>query len=334
MEEKKEIIVKSISKTGLQSWWDNFTDFIKEAFIKTPFETIFEIGLLIAGGSRTIDFMQKMGQSGFIAALALIYAEIGLIFMEFLSYRGKRVQYEYVDRKGKPYKAYPFVNQKSLAKFGLWFVHIPMTVFFTASDIIKTNLETLANNNQIGFADSNFDTGFAWALGVVIALGFLMDLIIIINYKATAPERKHEEEMNQLEHDKLQHRLEMERIEAEEELAYERENGEGLIRAKVKMNKRKGFIDEFKTSLGEEYVESVLEEIDLSVKNKKKTNEKEIESGQESGTGKRAYHKTGEHSKKNKTETQQEKPEPFPVGETPVVDEEKMNRMKDAKIFN
>jgi len=276
MEEKKEIIVKSISKTGLQSWWDNFTDFIKEAFIKTPFETIFEIGLLIAGGSRTIDFMQKMGQSGFIAALALIYAEIGLIFMEFLSYRGKRVQYEYVDRKGKPYKAYPFVNQKSLAKFGLWFVHIPMTVFFTASDIIKTNLETLANNNQIGFADSNFDTGFAWALGVVIALGFLMDLIIIINYKATAPERKHEEEMNQLEHDKLQHRLEMERIEAEEELAYERENGEGLIRAKVKMNKRKGFIDEFKTSLGEEYVESVLEEIDLSVKIRKKLTKKKL----------------------------------------------------------
>lgn len=58
----------------------------------------------------------------------------------------------------------------------------------------------------------------------------------------------------------------------------------------------------------------------------------------ENNSGKRPYKKTGQYSKKNQlTPPQQEQPESFPIGETqpqPVVDEEKMNRMKDAKIFN
>jgi hypothetical protein len=294
MSEKREEVKTVVSKTGLQSWWDNFADFIKEAFIKTPFETIFELALLTAGGSRTIDFMKKMGQSGFIAGLALIYAEVGLIFMEFLSYRGKRVQYTYKDRKGNEYKAYPFINQKSLAKFGLWFIHIPMTVFFTASDIIKSNLEMLAKENSVGFGNLDFDTGFAWALGFVVAIAFFADLVIIINYKATDPEKKHKEEMNQLEHDRLQHYLEMERLREEEILNYERNNKESLIRAEVKLKKRKEYLEQYKESLGEDYLESVLEEVDLSVKNKNKPIQNNVF---DSAKPKRKYEQTGRYAK-------------------------------------
>jgi len=296
MDENKEEKTNVTPISKKKSVWAIFKDFVKEAIIKTPFETIFELALLVAGGTRTLDFMGKMGQSGFIAAIALIYSEIGLIFMEFLEYRGKRVQYEYVNWRGKRVKGYPLINQKSLAKFGLWCVHIPMTVFFTASDIIKTNFETLAQNNSISF-DGSFDTGFAWAFGVVIALGFLADLIIIINYKSSDPERRHQEEMNQLAHDRAQLELEKEKITAEEELNYERENGEKLIRTKVKLNKRREFIKEFEGDLGKDYLESELDEIDLSVKNKNQKVEENSGSIPANSNKKRKYVHSGQYKK-------------------------------------
>ena len=63
----------------------------------------------------------------------------------------------------------------------------------------------------------------------------------------------------------------------------------------------------------------------------------EEESDTNNNSGKRPYKKTGQYSKKNQlTPPQQEKPEPFPVGETQPqpVDEEKMRKMQEAKIFN
>ena len=261
MNEKENTV--SILKSGWQATWDNFMDFVREAFIKTPFETIFEVGLLVAGGSRTVNFLTGMGQSGFIATVALIYAEVGLVFMEFLGYRGKRVQYDYVDRKGKHYKAYPTFNQKSLAKIGLWCVHIPMTVFFTASDVIKSNLENLAKKSSVGFGAGGFDSGFAWVLGFVIAAAFFMDLVIIINYKSTNPETRHDEEMTQLEHDKMQWKLESEKIAAEAELEYARKNAKGLETARAKLKGRKNILEEFSGTFDKDYINSVLEDVEI-----------------------------------------------------------------------
>lgn len=337
--EKQETV---ISKSAWQSGWDNFAEFIKEAFIKTPFETIFEVGLLVAGGSRTINFLTGMGQSGWIATIALIYAEVGLVFMEFLGYRGKRVQYDYVDRKGKHYKAYPFINQKSLAKFGLWGVHIPMTVFFTGSDIIKSNLETLATKSGIE-ATGGFDAGFAWALGFVIALAFFLDLVIIINYKASNPETKHQEEMNQLLHDKEQWSLEKQRIEAQATLDYERMNGAPLAKVKAKFNARKEIISEFSKDLGADYVEAELQEVDLSPRKVKEVVVPEQPKEEESQ--KRPYNRTGNYSKfkfqEKKTQAVPPLPEPevkeekveqnFPVeGET--IDREKLETLKNTNF--
>lgn len=314
-ESKEE--VKILEKSGWEAGVDNFKDFIKEAFLKTPFETIFEVFLLIAGGTRTINFMNGMGQSGFIATIALIYAEVGLIFMEFLSYRGKRVQYEYTKKRtGEKYKSYPTFNQKSLAKIGLWLVHIPMTVFFTASDVIKTNLENMANKSSLNITD--FDSTFAWILGIVIAFAFFMDLVIIINYKSTNPETKHREEMNQLEHDKLQWSMEKEKFEAQARLEYQRNNAKKLAGLKAKLETRKEIKTEFGDDLGNDYLDSVLEEIDITPQ-RKDTPKTDSATSTAEENKKRKYVRSGKYEKKQELETDpknsQSPEEKIPEGE-------------------
>ena len=66
-------------------------------------------------------------------------------------------------------------------------------------------------------------------------------------------------------------------------------------------------------------------------------NDEEDANDNNNSSGKRPYKKTGQYSKKNQLTPPQEKPESFPIGETQpqtVVDEEKMRKMQEAKIFN
>lgn len=248
------------TKSPVKAGWDNFIDFIKVAFIKTPFETVFELLLLIAGATRTLDLMNTMGQSGAAAVIGLIYAELGIVLYEFLMYRGKRVKKEKRTIRGEVYKAYPLINQKSLAKIGLWVVHIPLTVFFTTSDLIMTNLEAMTGN-------SNFTSTFAWILGLVIGVAFFLDLILVINYKAKDPEKEHAEAMSQLEFDKRAWELEREELEAEEALQYARANARPLAQTRAKLKTRASIMGEFGETLGTDYVDSLLEEVDLAPKN-------------------------------------------------------------------
>lgn len=257
-------------KTGFEAFWDDAKDFFKKAFLSTPYETIFELALLIAGATRTLDLMHNMGQSGWGAVAGLIYAEFGIILYEFLEYKGRRVRTK-KQKNGVAFEAYPIVNQKSIAKFGLWFVHLPLTVFFTTSDMIMTNLRSMTGM-------SNFDSVFAWILGAVIGLGFFLDLILVINYKGTNPERKHEEEMLQIEYDEKMFELEKQKLMAEEKLSYARKNAKPLAQITAKMDTRAKIVGEYSGKLGSDYVERMLDEIDeageFSLRKKNENNQK------------------------------------------------------------
>lgn len=253
-EEKKVLETKS----SVEIYWDNFVHFIKEAFMKTPYETLFEFSLLIAGGTRTIQLFNTMGQSGFAAVVGLIYSEIGIILYEFLIYKGKRVKVKKKDKRtGNEYEVYPFVNQKSLAKWGLWLVHIPLTVFFTTSDLILENLEAISGSGDM-------TSNFAWILGFVIGAAFLADLVILINYKEKNPARIHDERMFELLNEKEEFELKKEEIRLRAQIEYEKKNAKPLIELEAKFGKREEIMTKYSPKFGEEYVNNALEDVGLN----------------------------------------------------------------------
>lgn len=253
-------------KSQLEIVWDNFSHFVKEAFMKTPYETLFEIALLIAGGTRTVQLFNTMGQSGFAAVIGLIYSEIGIPLYEFLIYKGKRVKVKKTDKRtGRTYEVYPFVNQKSLAKWGLWLVHIPLTVFFTTSDLILENLEALSGGGDM-------TSSFAWVLGFVIGASFLADLIILINYKEKNPSRIHEERMFELLNEKEEFEYQKEEIRLRAQIDYEKTNAKPLIELEAKFGKREEIMNKYAPKFGEKFIEDALEDVGLNF-NKQQSNQ-------------------------------------------------------------
>lgn len=272
--EKREVSKKTTSKdlnseevkSQLEIVWDNFSHFVKEAFMKTPYETLFEIALLIAGGTRTVQLFNTMGQSGFAAVIGLIYSEIGIILYEFLIYKGKRVKVKKTDKRtGRTYEVYPFINQKSLAKWGLWLVHIPLTVFFTTSDLILENLEALSGGGDM-------TSSFAWVLGFVIGASFLADLIILINYKEKNPSRIHEERMFELLNEKEEFEYQKEEIRLRAQIDYEKTNAKPLIELEAKFGKREEIMNKYAPKFGEKFIEDALEDVGLNF-NKPQSNQ-------------------------------------------------------------
>lgn len=272
--EKREVSKQTTSKdlnseevkSQLEIVWDNFSHFLKEAFMKTPYETLFEIALLIAGGTRTVQLFNTMGQSGFAAVIGLIYSEIGIILYEFLIYKGKRVKVKKTDKRtGRTYEVYPFINQKSLAKWGLWLVHIPLTVFFTTSDLILENLEALSGGGDM-------TSSFAWVLGFVIGASFLADLIILINYKEKNPSRIHEERMFELLNEKEEFEYQKEEIRLRAQIDYEKTNAKPLIELEAKFGKREEIMNKYAPKFGEKFIEDALEDVGLNF-NKPQSNQ-------------------------------------------------------------
>lgn len=272
--EKREVSKQTTSKdlnseevkSQLEIVWDNFSHFVKEAFMKTPYETLFEIALLIAGGTRTVQLFNTMGQSGFAAVIGLIYSEIGIILYEFLIYKGKRVKVKKTDKRtGRTYEVYPFLNQKSLAKWGLWLVHIPLTVFFTTSDLILENLEALSGGGDM-------TSSFAWVLGFVIGASFLADLIILINYKEKNPSRIHEERMFELLNEKEEFEYQKEEIRLRAQIDYEKTNAKPLIELEAKFGKREEIMNKYAPKFGEKFIEDALEDVGLNF-NKQQSNQ-------------------------------------------------------------
>ena len=266
----KKFVEKATAVSSWSSIANGVGDFIKEAFIKTPFETVFEILLLLAGATRTLDLFNSMGNSAWASVIGLVYAELGIILYEFLTYRGVRIMETKTSRDGTKTKAYPLINQKSLAKLGLWLVHIPLTVFFTMADMILTNMEAAGI--------SSITENFAWILGVVIGASFFADLVIIINYKSSDPVKKHEERMLQVEYDLAQFDLQKQELEAQATLDYQRENAAPLAELKSRLDARRRILEEYKDVVGDAEIEDLLAQVTIGEKvvrdNKKNTGEK------------------------------------------------------------
>ena len=245
--------------------WIIVKDFLNKAFVQTPYETIFELMLLIAGGTRTIQLFNTMGQTGFAAAIGIIYSELGIILYEFLEWRGKKIKtkkrkwWKLRKEERVEYDGYPFINQQSVARVGLWVVHIPLTVIFTTSDLILINLETMTGTSM--------SETFAWVLGIVIGVGFFLDLSIINIYKNQDPKRIHDQKMFDLKNEKENFEFEKEELELKARLDYERKNAKPLIELRAKLGTREKIVDEFSGRLGSDYVEQALEDIGLG-KNK------------------------------------------------------------------
>lgn len=233
-----------------------------EMFWKTPYEkmeTIIEMLLLSAGGLRTIDFLKNMGQSSFMAAFGLIYAELLILAWEYMGYKGKKVK---VDTKffweREPVKRFPLFNQKNVAQWGL-IVHLIMTAIFTTSDVILTNLKAISG------ASFNVETSFGWILGFGIGLAFALDLIFLLIYKNTNPEFKHQQEMEQLSYEIIAANFELERIEKLEEIKYRKKNATPLAETRAQLGMQRELMNEFGETLGQDFVKSKIEHVNLNV---------------------------------------------------------------------
>jgi len=240
---------------------DDFKKALYEMFWKTPYEkleTIVEVILLLAGGLRTIDFMQTMGQSALMSIFGLAYAELLILVWEALGYRGKSVK---VDTRffweKIPIKRFPFFNQKSIARAGL-VLHLLMAMIFTTSDVILTNLKAITGS-------TNIEQSFGWILGFGIGIAFALDLVFLLIYKNTDPEFKHKSQMEQLSYEIIAANFELEKVEKIQEIEYRKKNATPLAQTRAKLGMQRDLLQEFGETLGEDFVTSQLEHVDLSV---------------------------------------------------------------------
>jgi hypothetical protein len=241
----------------LKTIWD-------ENILMFPYETFFKLGLLAAGGIRTFDFFRSLNQSKNVAIFGLLFAELGIIIYEILIHRGKRISKKqkarkiYLDLKSPflhvftedRYK-YSFFNQKRLANIGLWFIHVPIAVFFSGADVVVQNIEALAGG-------ASLQETFTWALGAIIAVAIFGDLAILIGYGMVNPESMHKEAVNQIDYEKKMWVLEKQRIEIEAEMEYEKDHAIPLAKAKARFNKGKAMVQEFSDTFDKDFILSKM----------------------------------------------------------------------------
>ena len=121
-----------------------------------------------------------------------------------------------------------------------------------------------------------------------------------------------------------------EKIKSEEMIKFWKENAPELAKYKARIEAAKEIKNVYlQLDMTQEEAEKLLGDVGF-------IDGKVIEDGdgEDNSSGKRQYNKTGKY-KKNQLLPPQEKPESFPSGETQpqIVDEEKMKKMQEAKIF-
>ena len=249
-----------------QKWW-RFPD-LKELqkiwddnILLVPYETVFKIALLSAGAIRSFDLLKTMGQSAIASVSGLLFAEAGIIVYEILVYRGKRISKKYKAKKiyvdfKSPYihiltmdtYKYPFLNQKRLAGFGLWFIHIPIAVFFSSADVIMQNIQALSGNG------ASIQETFTWILGAVIAIAIFGDLATLILFGMVNPKSVHEEAVSQIIYEKQMWELEKQRIMQEAEMQYEKEHAMGLATAEIRFKKGAEMVEKHSGTFDKDYI--------------------------------------------------------------------------------
>lgn len=272
--------------------------------------------ILIIGAFLMGLSVYTMTKNLFVAILSPAFTELGLIAAHGASNRPKNS-----------------VRQREISrKLRNW--HI-----FTSVTLLMSNLviETATSLLSIKI------DGVVYFIFGIIGLTSLIDIVSYFNYQDNDDElttkNNHTKKMENIKSATLMSRMQAfedaEKIKSEELVKFWQENAPELARYKARIEAAKEIKNVYlQLDMTPEEANKLLGEVGF-IEGRVVD---EDDSSDNNNSGKRPYKKTGQYSKKNQlTPPQQEQLESFPIGETqpqPVVDEEKMNRMKEAKIFN
>lgn len=273
--------------------------------------------ILIIGAFLMGLSVYTMTQNIIVAILSPAFTELGLIAAHGASNRPKNS-----------------VRQREISrKLRNW--HI-----FTSVTLLMSNLviETATSLLSIKI------DGVVYFIFGIIGLTSLIDIVSYFNYQDNDDElttkNNHTKKMENIKNATLMSRMQAfedaEKIKSEELVKFWQENAPELARYKARIEAAKEIKNVYlQLDMTPEEANKLLGEVGFIEGTV--INDEEEGNDNNNSSGKRPYKKTGQYSKKNQLTPPQEKPESFTIGETQpqtVVDEEKMNRMKDAKIFS
>lgn len=270
--------------------------------------------ILIIGAFLMGLSVYTMTKNLFVAILSPAFTELGLIAAHGASNRPKNS-----------------VRQREISrKLRNW--HI-----FTSVTLLMSNLviETATSLLSIKI------DGVIYFIFGIIGLTSLIDIVSYFRYQDNDDElttkNNHTKKMENIKSATLMSRMQAfedaEKIKSEELVKFWQENAPELARYKARIEAAKEIKDVY-LQLGMTPDEATKLLGEVGFVDSKFVDDEEDET-EENNSGKRPYKKTGKYKKQ--LTPPQEKPESFSIGETQpqqVVDEEKMNRMKDAKIFS
>lgn len=301
-------------KDKRKKMWDDF----KKSYDweKLPLHVLVTAILIIGAFLMGLSVYTMTGNL-FIAILSPAFTELGLIAAHGASNRPKNS-----------------VRQREISrKLRNW--HI-----FTSVTLLMSNLviETATSLLSIKI------DGVVYFIFGIIGLTSLIDIVSYFRYQDNDDElttkNNHTKKMENIKSATLMSRMQAfedaEKIKSEELVKFWQENAPELARYKARIEAAKEIKNVYlQLDMTPEEANKLLGEVGFIEGTV--INDEEEGNDNNNGSGKRPYKKTGQYSKKNQLTPPQEKPESFPIGETQpqqVVDEEKMNRMKDAKIFS
>lgn len=272
--------------------------------------------ILIIGAFLMGLSVYTMTKNMFVAILSPAFTELGLVAAHGASNRPKNS-----------------VRQKEISrKLRGWHIFTSVTLLFS-NLVIETATSLLSIEID----------GVVYFIFGIIGLTSLIDIVSYFNYQDNDDEltrkNKHTKKMEDIKSSTQMSRMtafeKAEKIKSDELVKFWEENAPELAKYKARIEAAKEIKDVY-LQLGMTPDEATKLLGEVGFVDSKFVDDDEDEK-EENNSGKRPYKKTGQYSKKNQLTHPQEKPESFPIGETqpqPVVDEEKMRKMQEAKIFN
>ncbi len=271
--------------------------------------------ILIIGAFLMGLSVYTMTNNMIVAILSPAFTELGLIAAHGASNRPKNS-----------------VRQREISrKLRNW--HI-----FTSVTLLMSNLVVETATSLLSIKID----GVVYFIFGIIGLTSLIDIVSYFNYQDNDDElttkNNHTKKMENIRSATLMSRMtafeNAEKIKSQELVKFWQDNAPELARHKARIEAAKEIKNVYmELGMTPEEAKSLLGEVGFVDSKFVDDDEDETE---ENNSGKRPYKKTGKY-KKQLTPPQQEKPESFPIGETQpqqVVDEEKMRKMQEAKIFN
>lgn len=300
-------------KDKRKKMWDDF----KKSYDweKLPLHVLVTAILIIGAFLMGLSVYTMTGNL-FIAILSPAFTELGLVAAHGASNRPKNS-----------------VRQKEISrKLRGWHIFTSVTLLFS-NLVIETATSLLSIKID----------GVVYFIFGIIGLTSLIDIVSYFNYQDNDDEltrkNNHTKKMEDIKSATLMSRMkafeDAEKIKSEELVKFWKENAPELAKYKARIEAAKEIKNVYlQLDMTPEEANKLLGEVGFI---EGTIVDDEEENNYNNNSGKRPYRKTGQYSKKNQlTPPQQEKPESFPVGETqpqPVVDEEKMKKMQEAKIF-